>query len=362
MLNSSNLIQPVQLVDGGIQLILPCGKGLGCLHPHIIYNSLDEKPYWLYYTPYPPDEAELPYLARSSDGLNFDCVGIRNPLINRGEEGSWDDHHLADIDVLQVGNRWFMYYSGASYRSGVKRVAVGLATSTNGIKWEKLEEPVLIPDERYWWERGTRHYKGVLCPTVIYLKGKFYMYYESIDSHGLSHIALAESTNGVDFERVGVVLSPKLPWERLGVNHPFIVKYDDKLIMLYVGFDEEHFRLGVAIGNVEDPLHFTRYKRPLLPGREHPISKLLRRLPLLQKVTSLSIRLIVSKMVRRFTQYSIPSPFWNTWYAYRSSLLSTPSRELVLDKENTTLLYVSVYDSISLIPSIGVYRVRVELE
>ena len=70
---------------------LDCSGALGCVHPHPILASTIQ----LFYTPYPPEEEELPYMATSEDGLNFETRC--GPLISKG---SWDSHHLADVDVL----------------------------------------------------------------------------------------------------------------------------------------------------------------------------------------------------------------------------------------------------------------------
>ena len=142
---------PLRLRSPGRQLILPCGRGLGCLHPHAVHNPRDQAPYWLFYTPYPPDEAELPYLARSTDGVRFHCRGVHNPLLERGEYGSWDSRHLADVDIIRVGGTWYMYYAGASWVRGTKRVAIGLALSDDGMVWRKVSRPVLEPSRDHWW-------------------------------------------------------------------------------------------------------------------------------------------------------------------------------------------------------------------
>ena len=94
----------------------------------------------------------------------------------------------------------------------------------------------MVAEDKYWWEHGTDSVKGVATPTVIYVNESFFMYYEAVGKDGISRIALAESRDGLSFIKKGVVLEPLFDWNRYGVNHPFAAIYNDKIILLYVGF------------------------------------------------------------------------------------------------------------------------------
>jgi len=75
----------IELLSDIQVLSLNCGDGLGCVHPHAIYVEDEERPFYLYYTPYPPDSAELPFLACSNNGIRFTDECAYNPLIVRGK-------------------------------------------------------------------------------------------------------------------------------------------------------------------------------------------------------------------------------------------------------------------------------------
>lgn len=347
----------LEIIDKGSPLRLPKGIGLGNVHPHAIYNPSDDLfPYWLYYTPYPPDEAELPFLVRSRDGYCFTDYGVSNPLINRGPSGSWDDHHLADIDILYHGGYWYMFYAGACYRDNRKIVSIGLATSRDGIHWSKLDKNPILSPSNLWWEKGLPSIIEVSCPTSIYLDGQVYMYYSTLGTDGIYRIALATSSNFIDYEKKGVVLEHSFPWERMGINHPFITMYKDRLIMLYVAYDGYLRYLGLAYTDLSNPMCFTKIDKPIL--KPSSLLALTGSRNKLLKAFRCINRFLLKKLLK-YMKYNIASPFWRGLYIYRSSLLSYPDRRLMVDRENKTLLYISAYDSIFEVPSIGVFRVKI---
>ncbi len=305
---------------------LSCYGALGCVHPHSIFNDR----VLLFYTPYPPEEKELPYLAVSNDGVSFvpTCNG---PLLNRG---SWDSHHLADVDVLRAGDRWLLYYAGASL-NGEKRVSIGVAEGDGMCEWRKLGIALT-------------HGRVATTPTVIRLGEKYIMYYATYSSR-VQAIWAAESVDGVKFEPVGEVLAPFSDWNSLGINHPHASLLGDKVILLFVGYDGRCFSLGYAIMNQGDP-----YK-PVLVREE----------PLLTARDGLPCRLELMRGLRRRLRYfysltmglanRIPLP-WRGLHFYRSSFLTTPDRK-ILKRDGKALLYVSSYDWLLGIPHIGLYEV-----
>ncbi len=340
--------------SSGRQLRLPKGTGLGVVHPHAIFNPYDPKHYWLFYTPYPPDEAELPYLVRSYNGVDFDDHGVNNPLISRGKKLEWDDHHLADEDVIYTGNVWIMFFAGATYRNHTKIVNVGIALSSNGMNWMKyIRNPVITHGDE-WWEKGTGKLIEVSCPTVILLNGKLYVYYATLANDGKYYISLAISKDHYNFIKMGPVIKPKYYWERNGINHPHISLVGDKLLMLYIGDDGKQKHLGLAYAYIDNPTRFYKLDKPLLRA-----SKLFSN-PLFDKLRSKNIRILkhANKLIKR----NIYSPFWNKLHIYRSSIITYPNKKVFTTRGFQSYLYVSAYDGIFGIPSIGVYNLEFNQE
>lgn len=67
-------------------------------------------------------------------------------VIPRGAEGEWDSAIVYAPHVVQQGDLYYLFYSGSDSDTG-RPAAIGLATSTDGITWEKYaENPILAPD------------------------------------------------------------------------------------------------------------------------------------------------------------------------------------------------------------------------
>ena len=67
-----------------------------------------------------------------------------NPILTPGEPGSWDELALIGPQVYWLDSLYYMFYQGMN--QSVK-MSVGLATSKNGIDFEKYEgNPILSPD------------------------------------------------------------------------------------------------------------------------------------------------------------------------------------------------------------------------
>ncbi len=68
-----------------------------------------------------PDQGNLDFqLAVSRDGKVFNRVAPRKPFIPEGEIGDWDRFNisLGDLPPVSVGDEWWFYYSGRTYRHG----------------------------------------------------------------------------------------------------------------------------------------------------------------------------------------------------------------------------------------------------
>lgn len=80
---------------------------------------------------------------------------------------------------------------------------IGVAWSLDGIQWDVAEEPVLVPEHPY--ER-----QGCEDPRVVRLAGKFIMtYVGKVETYGGGRICLAESHDGVRWQKYGPVLHPQ---------------------------------------------------------------------------------------------------------------------------------------------------------
>ncbi len=119
---------------------------------------------------------------------------------------------VADPDVLMDGDEYKMYVTLSSSNEAFGVVVLGLATSSDGqnFKFIKTEEnPVIKVDQPY------ENY-GVETVAVIKHKDKYNLYYTTYKKGepGVGFICLAESNDGINFEKKGPILDATLPFEK----------------------------------------------------------------------------------------------------------------------------------------------------
>lgn len=86
--------------------------------------------YWGFLEPFRMNDFIQTELAVSRDGFNFERFRGRQPIIPYGQDGSWDDEMIfASPQWLDVGDEWWMYYSGWDGPHGTpdRNGAIGLA-------------------------------------------------------------------------------------------------------------------------------------------------------------------------------------------------------------------------------------------
>lgn len=78
-----------------------------------------------------------------------------DPTLDAGVEGSWDGGWVRNASVMPTEDGWTMYYlGGKAVTDDAGSGQVGIATSIDGIVWEKSSEPVFAGDEESRFEDG----------------------------------------------------------------------------------------------------------------------------------------------------------------------------------------------------------------
>jgi len=166
--------------------------------------------------------------------LEFDIRSPKNilhlssdPLLAPGPLGFFDDHGTYAASIVEYGEKLYMYYIG--WNSGLRQplfyTAIGLAGSEDaGKTFRKMfKAPVLARSEFDPWM--------VSGPFVMLEQGIWRMWYlsgwkweESCGSlQSFYHIKYAESKDGVQWERNGLVCLDHRPGER-NIARPCIIK------------------------------------------------------------------------------------------------------------------------------------------
>ena len=214
-----------------------------------------------------------------------------NPVLLPNPLSAWEALNVFNCAVVQHNGLFHMLYRAqdVAYRS-----SIGYAVSVDGLRWSRLDKPVLTFGAEY-------ETRGVEDPRVTLLDGVFYMTYTGYSVHG-TRASIAKSRNLIDWQRVCVALpdednkdhalfsdrvdgrycmfhrrepdiwlaysddlvhwtdhrrvfGPRTGWESLkvGISGPPL-RIDQGWLLVYHGVDDERiYRQGVALLDADDP-------------------------------------------------------------------------------------------------------------
>ena len=230
-----------------------------------------------------------------------------NPILVPSTHNAWETDNVFNAAIIRHQGLVYMHYRA----QGLDRISrIGCAISTDGYHFNRLQEPVFVPENEF-------EVYGVEDPRITQLDDTFYMLYTAYSPHGV-RVALARSQNLIDWERMGIVLPDEdnkdavlfpekiggryvmfhrrvpdiwlaysddlITWsdhqdimqprpglwdgERIGAGGP-VFKTAAGWLNFYHGFAEErHYCLGVALHKLEDPAKvLKRQDEPIIcPG------------------------------------------------------------------------------------------------
>ena len=167
--------------------VLPAGprgawdeRGVG--DPYVIRIGAS---YYMFYLGQDRARRQRLGVARSDDGITWYKLR-RNPILELGAYGAFDENGLGEPAVWASNGYYWMLYTGRD-RSEVRRL--GMARSRNGADWQKL--PEVFAGDQAWDSK-------VLCdPTVLIENGQVRVWFGGGDlaapDHGIhGQIGLAE--------------------------------------------------------------------------------------------------------------------------------------------------------------------------
>ncbi|QPC82362.1 glycosidase [Phototrophicus methaneseepsis] len=217
----------------------------------------------------------------------------QSPLMYPNPLHRWEAMNVFNSAVVQHNGLFHMLYRA----QGVDFIShIGYAVSKDGLKWNRLEEPVISP------HLGRDDYRGVEDPRVTPLDGKFYMTYTLYGENSF-YPMIAQSNNLIDWEDIGplekaenkdhvlfpekmggryvilhrrpkhiwigysddllnwtdheVIMSPRPDngWDATSIGSNGVpIKTEYGWLLFYHGYNEEHvYRQSVALLDLEDP-------------------------------------------------------------------------------------------------------------
>ena len=259
---------------------------LGDLFPRAAWNDPCVLKTGSKYVMYMTSSAEMPgrppvqpYRVISSDGVNWQ-LDPRTPLLGPGATDDFDCQNVETPPVVSFGGRYHMYYTGV--KAGMNGpLAIGHATSPDGIKWVKdPRNPVLQATGNPQDSCGIHAAE----PGAVVLRGKVYLYFAAVGLRPGGFppvkrvIALAKSSDGSAFTKPQVVLeqSDRYPAELGfdGYSTPSAAVYKNRVHLFYdVGFfapKAEHTWTQVAIHHAmseDGETHWVQDAKPIFTRR-----------------------------------------------------------------------------------------------
>ena len=222
------------------------------LNPSVVLRNGS---YWNFYSGY-DGKVWHTGLAVSSDGVAWTKRGrVLSP-----DRHTWEgDYIAANGAVLHDGSRFLHWYQGG------RSPRIGLATSSDGVRWSKHPEPVLDVGPRSSWDE-----RGVADPYVIHLGEWYYLYYLGQDRARRQRLGVARSRDGVGWQKYlgNPILELGAPgrFDETGLGEPAVWNEQGWYWMLYTARDRKEFRrLGLA--RSRDGVHWSRVtEQPVLAG------------------------------------------------------------------------------------------------
>ncbi|MDF5723164.1 MAG: glycosyl hydrolase [Rhizonema sp. PD37] len=184
-----------------------------------------------------------PGCAISRDGINWVRIEgtYQGALLDLGKAGEFDALFCAWPQVLPDDDgTWKLYYHTLNPDKGF---LVGLAVSTDGLRWEKVGQ-ILEPGES-----GSFDERGIGTRNVLKINGQYVMFYEGVNNSGYHSIGLAISDDGIHWQKDqgdqpgGSVFSHAEKgsgrWDARAIGTPCVVPMNDgSFRMYYIGANE----------------------------------------------------------------------------------------------------------------------------
>lgn len=165
-------------------------------------------------------------------------------------EGSWDANGTAAPIVWREDDGYFMLYQGwkrgSGWRGDGSPRMFGLATSEDGIHWEKHKDnPILVPTE------GSFDELGFEAGCLLKVGNEYWLYYSGFAADGKLRIGLAFSNDLINWRKFDsnpiVDVGTHEAWDGDSVAFPSVIRMRHDWLMLYGGYGPRSMQIGGAV-------------------------------------------------------------------------------------------------------------------
>jgi beta-1,2-mannobiose phosphorylase / 1,2-beta-oligomannan phosphorylase len=169
---------------------------------------------------------------------------VGNPVLVPSTHNAWETDNVFNAAIVRHNGLVYMLYR-AQGRDRISRI--GCAISTDGYHFNRLENPVLVPERDY-------ESFGIEDPRITEIDGVFYVFYTAYSLQGV-RIALARSHNLIAWERLGIVIPDE--------DNKDAVLFPEKIGGRFVMFHRRPPDIWVAYS--DDLLHWTDHQIAMSP-------------------------------------------------------------------------------------------------
>ncbi len=213
-------------------------------------------------------------LAISNNLLDWRPIGI---ILRRGDGNGWDSVNVAGCWILRENNMdgqpvlkkwdnkyWLVYhaYPNEGYEAGPGRIGLAWTEDPSLLTWNRLPEPILVPETGALWEQG-----GLYKECLLEHDGLFYLFYNAKDKSDqwIEQTGLATSNDLLNWNRSSdhplLTVTPNA-WDSRFVSDPCVLKYLNQWVMFYFGYDSKHAQEGIAFS--DDLLTWVKHPEPII--------------------------------------------------------------------------------------------------
>ena len=183
--------------------------------------------------------------ARSTDMEHWTDLGV---TFGPGPEGAWDDKVVWSGNTYQEDGKYFLFYTARHKETDLNLgqiQRIGVATSGDGVHWQRREQPLLEPDGRYYeTSEPSPIYKAWRDPAVVKdpESGKYLMYFTAKTKDGDERykgcigVAQSDSIDG-PYEVQKPVLAPGLYAE---MECPQVLQHGGKTYLFFSTFAKNY--------------------------------------------------------------------------------------------------------------------------
>ncbi len=220
--------------------------------------QLHDNVYRIYYSARNDNnQSHIFYLTLDISNLSILDV-CEEPILAPGALGCFDDSGTLMSWIGKVHDEYWLYYCGWNLGKTVPfRNSIGLAVSKDGIHFErKFDGPVV--------DRTYKEPHFCTNPWVLLENGKFRMWYLSCVEWRIKngeiqhryHLKYGESSNGIDWQRDGVVAIDFENDSEYAISRPSVIKGEHGYHMWFAHRGEK-YRIGYA--RSEDGISWDRH-------------------------------------------------------------------------------------------------------